>query len=377
MKTAIISLLIVLLGIGSMIALVNAGGTEQRTEPEVEPLKVEILDIQVGEQQSKIYTSGVVQPSQQINLVPQVSGQIVFVADGLQAGKRFQKGDVIAKIDPVDYRLVVRQEKARVEQAKLNLRLEEERQTAAQREWELLGNEGATPELTSRRPHLDLMKANVDAANASLERAERNLSRTTLYAPFNCIVKQEQLDLGQVVGGSPVGILQGTDSFFVRASVPIARLPEISIPDTQDKQGAEVSIHFTPSDRVSLVKQGRISRLEGELDPQARTANVLVEIENPLEGAEMPLLLGSYVNVDITGKVFENATRIPSAALLDGEYVLIADQENKLARKDVEVGWNDRKEVVLIHGLESGDRVVTTSMSYAIYGSPLEIISQE
>lgn len=376
MKTAIISLLIILLGIGSMVALVNAGGTEQRIEPELTALKVEILEVTPAVQQSKIYTSGVVQPSQQINLVPQVSGRIVFVADGLQAGRRFSKGEMIAKIEPADYQLMVRQEKARVEQAKLNLKLEEERQATAQREWELLGNEGATPELTSRRPHLELMQVSLDAANAALERAELNLFRTTMYAPFNAIVKQEQLDIGQVVGGSPVGILQGTDSFFVRASIPISRLPEIDIPEgTED--GSEVSIHFSPSDRFSLVKQGRISRLEGELDPQARTANVLIEIDDPLDGDEMPLLLSSYVNVEIIGKTYENATRIPSSSLLDGEYVLIADKDNKLARKNVEVGWNDKKDVVLLSGLEAGDRIVTTSMSYAIYGSPLEIISQE
>lgn len=382
MKTFLIPILIILLGVGSMIALVNASGTEQRTEPELTPLKVEVLEVTLGEQQSKIYTSGVVQPSQQINLVPQVSGRIIHIAEGLQAGRRFAKGEMIAKIEPADYRLMVRQEKARVEQAKLNLRLEEERLTTAQREWELLGDEGATPELTSRRPHLELMKVNLDAANAALERAELNLFRTTIYAPFNAIVKQEQLDVGQVVGGSPIGVLQGTDSFFVRASIPIARLPELMIAGEDGEQGSEVKIHFTPSPRVSLVKEGRISQLEGELDPQARTANVLIEIENPLDekaagSLTLPLLLGSYVNVEITGKTFENATRIPSAALLDGKYVLVADGDNKLARKDVEVGWNDRKEVVLISGLEAGDRIVTTSMSYALYGSPLEIISEE
>ena len=293
MKTFVISILIILLGVGSMIALVNAGGTEQRTDPEVTPLQVEVLNINLEDQQSKIYTSGVVQPSQQINLIPQVSGRIIEVAKGLQAGRRFQKGEIIAQIESADYRLMVRQEKARVEQAKLNLRLEEERQVTAQREWELLGNEGATPELTSRRPHLELMKVNLDAANASLERAELNLSRTTIYAPFNSIVKQEQLDVGQVVGGAPVGILQGTDSFFVRASIPIARLTEITIADTDGEQGSEVINHFTPSPRVFLVKRGRISRLEGELDPQARTANVLIEIANPLDEEELPLLLGS------------------------------------------------------------------------------------
>ena len=376
MKIFIIPILIVLLGAGSMMALVNAGGTEERSEPELIPLKVEILEVSIGAQNSKIYTSGVVQPSQQINLVPQVSGRIVRVADDLQAGRRFAKGDVIAEIEKTDYRLALRQERARVGQAKLNLSVEEGRQVSAQREWDLLGKEGEAPELTSRRPHLELMKANLDAAKASKERAELNLARTTLYAPFNAIVKQEQLDVGQVVGGAPVGILQGTDSFFVRASIPINRLAELEIPNGTQK-GSEVQVTFSPSPRVSLVIEGRIAQLEGELDSQARTASVLVEIENPLDEDELPLLLGAYVSVEITGRMFEKTSRIPNTALRDGKYVLVADQEDKLARKDVAVGWMEQEDVILLSGLESEDRIVLTSMSYSLYGSPLEILNKE
>lgn len=376
MKIFIIPILIVLLGAGSMVALVNAGGTEERSEPELVPLKVDILEVSIGALNSKIYTSGVVQPSQQINLIPQVNGRIVQVADGLQSGRRFAKGDIIAQIEKTEYRLSLRQEKARVGQAKLNLSVEEGRQTSAQREWDILGKEGKAPELTSRRPHLELMKANLDAANASKERAELNLARTTLYAPFNAIVKQEQLDVGQVVGGSPVGILQGTDAFFVRASIPISRLAELELPNGS-QQGSEVQVTFSPSPGVSLVKQGRITQLEGELDPQVRTANVLIEIAKPLDEDELPLLLGAYVNVEITGKMFENTSRIPNTALHEGKYVLIADQDNKLARKDVTVGWMEHEEVILLSGLEAGDRIVLTSMSYSLYGSPLEILNKE
>ena len=106
------------------------------------------------------------------------------------SGSRFKKGDVIARIEQTDYRLAVAGERSRVEQAKLNLTIEKERELDAQREWELLGNEGDAPELASRKPQLRLAELGVEAAEAGLERAELSLARTVLKAPFDCIVKQ-------------------------------------------------------------------------------------------------------------------------------------------------------------------------------------------
>ena len=65
----------------------------------------------------------------------------------------------------------------------------------------MLGNEGEAPELASRKPQLRLAELSVEAAEAGLERAELALARTVLKAPFDCIVRTEQLEMGQVVGG--------------------------------------------------------------------------------------------------------------------------------------------------------------------------------
>lgn len=372
MKRIIIPILILIVGLASMVGLMQSGGSEERLEPAPVLLQVEVVEARQQAQQAQIYSSGVVSAMKQISIIPQVSGKIVRIAEGLQAGRRFEKGELIAEIEATDYKFAVRQERARVAQASLNLQLEEERMSAAQQEWELLGNEGQAPELASRRPHLELMKTNLDAAKASLDRAQLNVSRTKIFAPFNAVVQQEQLDIGQIVGGASVMVLQGTDSFMVRATVPVSRLMDIAIPDIDEEEASEVTIRFTPSNRVALERKGRVLRLEGALDPQARTANILIEVKEPLQG-ELPLLLGSYVSIQIHGKSIDKGYRLPATTLREGSYVLVADAENKLARKDVEVGWIDQEEMVIIDGLDEGDKIVETSISYPIYGSQLQI----
>ena len=55
----------------------------------------------------------------------------------------------------------------------------------------------------------------------------------------------------------------------------------------------------------------------------------------------------------------------------------VADAENNLARKDVVVGWVDGDETVVLSGIEDLERLITTPISYPIYGSPLTILEGE
>lgn len=374
MKQLLMPLVIILVGAGTMVTLIRSGEAEQRVELTPTALKVQVIPVQQSQETVNIYASGVVQPSHQVNLVPQVQGRIVYTAPDLRSGRQFAKGDVIAKIEDVDYQLAVQQETSRVEQAKLSLAIERERQADAQREWELLGNTGNAPDLASRKPQLRLAEIAVDAAKAGLERAELALSRTVIKAPFDCVVQQEQLEIGQVVAGTPVATLQGTEQFQVRISVPTRELSHILIPGINSEIGSTVNVSFEVSGSETVTRTGNVLGLESSLDPQARTAQILVGIDNPLKGDGLPLMIGAYVDVSIVGRDVTNALRLPSVALREGSYVLVADSEGLLARRDVSIGWYDQEDVVIVKGLEGGEQVITTAISYPIYGAPVEIV---
>ena len=242
MKKIILPIAILAVGAGGMMGLIQSGTSEQRVDVVAAPLQVNTIDVQQQDEQVRIYASGVVQSSHMVNLVPQVQGRIVYTAPGLRAGRRFAKGEIIAKIEAADYELAVAQEHNRVEQAKLNLTIESERQSDAQREWELLGNTGSAPELASRKPQLRLAEITVEAAEAGLKRAKLALSRTVISAPFDSLVQNEQLEIGQVVGASPVASLQGTKQFQVKVSVPTSKMVNILIPDVNSTVGSAVKV---------------------------------------------------------------------------------------------------------------------------------------
>ena len=374
MNKILLPIVILLAGLAAMAGLVKSGSAEQRVEPTLAVVQVNTLKATQAAHSVLIKGSGVVLPSKQVNIVPQVSGKIVSVADNLKPGSHLQKGDVLARIEQADYLLGVQQEKNRVEQAKLNLKIEEQRQNDAQREWELLGNEGKAPELASRLPQLELAKSAVKAAEAGLERAQLALARTTIRAPFDSMVKMEQLEEGQVVGGAAVATLQGTEQFWVRVSIPTSELMFVAIPDINAEEGSKVDVFFSPNPNQSIHKSGQVLGLESELDSQARTATLLIGIDQPL-GGDFPLLLGSFVQVEIQGPQKDNIIELPASALQEGSFVLIADEDDKLAKQEVQVGWYSEKSVFITSGLQEGTQVITTNMSLPIYGSPLEILN--
>ena len=167
-----------------MGTLISSAESEQRVDVVPPPLQVEIIEARSIRRRRKGVRLRCRPAQSSSQLGSSGSRKVVYVAKGLRSGSRFRKGDVIARIEQTDYKLAVAGERSRVEQAKLNLTIEKERELDAQREWELLGNEGEAPELASRKPQLRLAELGVEAAEAGLERAELSLARTVLKAPL-------------------------------------------------------------------------------------------------------------------------------------------------------------------------------------------------
>jgi multidrug efflux pump subunit AcrA (membrane-fusion protein) len=147
------------------------------------------------------------------------------------------------------------------------------------------------------------------------------------------------------------------------------------IPEINSKEASVASTVLKVSESVRVEKEGAVLGLESELDPRARTAQLLIGIDDPLDNSEIPLLIGSFVDVEIQGKSIDKSIRLPATSLREGSYVLIADSDLKLAKRVVEIGWFDNDDVVVVGGLNAGDRVVTTPISYPIFGTSLTILN--
>lgn len=374
----------VVIGLLAAGGLVASGSAAEKTTPPERVDLVEATRIDAAQAQALVQATGIVVADQQIVLSPEVAGRLTWVNADLTPGARFSRGDSLARVDARDYQVAVEGEESRLRQAELEFVLEQNRGSVAAKEWELLGREaGGDGRLARREPHLQVSAANVDAARANLARAELNLSRTSIRAPFNAVVLSESVDIGQVVGsGSQVAVLAGTDRFRIEAAVPYDRLASLAIPGVDGTTAAEAStatVRQSLGDGSAIVRQGRVVGMGGQLDPQTRTATVLVTVDAPLDPPDggLPLMIGAFVDVSIDGRAVESALAVPRTAVYDGDTVWVVGDDAKLERRTVRTGWSLDDRLQILSGLEAGDQVVTTPLSGPIAGTRIRLLGEE
>ena len=198
-KQMLIPVGILLGGMVVFMLMMWSRGTAERVPPPEAKTSVDVVTVALGTHPIRITGSGVANPAQQVELVPQVSGSVVYQNPELISGGRVSLNDTLLRIDSRDYEAAVALETSRVARAELDLLLEEGRQNTAQREWELLGNEDGASEMALRTPHLTVAQTALEAARGGLSRATNNLERTQIRAPFNGVVIREAVDVCSVV----------------------------------------------------------------------------------------------------------------------------------------------------------------------------------
>lgn len=364
-------LLILALGAGGAKALMSRKTSVEKKPPAALIAAVEYTTVASGAPTARVQATGIVEGDRQVSLSSLVSGEVVSTADNLVPGGRFRAGATLLRVDPRDYELAVAQERSRVQQAELELTLEEQRGSTALREWDLLGGgkDASEAPLALRGPQLETVRRSREAANSGLQRAQLNLERTTLKAPFNAMVLMENVEVGQLLNpGASIVTLVGTDRFRVKVSVPVEQLAHIAIPGIDGKVGSQARL-IQDLGGSHIERAGRVMQLAGQLDPQTRTADLYIAIDKPLEGEGLPMLPGAFVTVEIDGKPVEGAVAVPREALVDGSAVWTLSADDRLARRSVVVGWQDDQTAFVLDGLEDGARVVVTPPSLPIEGA--------
>ena len=367
-------LLIIIVAFVAAAVMIKSRKPPEQLPVEVPAFLVDAKPIKAEEVSFVVKSQGNVVPKNSTALSSQVSGQLVSLSDAFIAGGTFKKGEILATLEQDDYRTDLKLAEAELAQAQAALQEEIARGKVAQQEWLSVRNV-APPELGLRKPQLAKEQANVKAAEAKLERAKRNLSRTQIKAPYNGIVVERNIDLGQfVTTGATLGTLYSTDTAEVRLPITDSDLMFVDIAG-QSKQGAPIAL----SANVGGVKrtwQGTLIRSEGVLDTQSRVIYAVVEVEDPYNlqaSHSAPLRFGQFVEAEITSRQTEKMFVIPRNNLRLDNTVLTVNDEREIEIKDVEVARTTASKVYLRGGLDEGTLVVTSAVPNPFNGMKVRL----
>ncbi len=367
-----------------LIMIMNRTAPRKEVKEDLGAL-VEVISIKSQGYQVQVSGTGTVQARRETSITPQVSGRVMYVSPSFVSGGFFKKGELLFEIEKIDFELNVERAGAAIAKAELELIREESNARVARQEWDRLKNKSVEPNpLVLYEPQLKQAKANVASAEASLKQARLELERTHIYAPFNCRVRSEEIELGQYVrSGISIGIVAGTDNAEIIIPLAMDELHWLKIPrQGSHLSGSEAAIRIISGNKV-YTWAGKIVRSLGEVDERGRMARVVVLIDDPyslkkkiIKGVP-DLEVGMFVEVDLKGEMLENVFRLPRNAIRENDTVWTVDDDNKLHIKPVTIIRRERMNILVGSGLSDGERLVLTTVMGAAEGMKLRTINRD
>ena len=381
-----IPLIIVAVGAAAFMSLASMRQPpEQKVDVDQTPI-VDVYIVEIQPYQLIVESQGVSEPLSHTQLIANVSGIVLSYNAAFNAGGMVTKGDVLVEIEKLDYLSVLKSAEANLARAKAGFSEEQARAQIAAEEWAREGRAKTAPLLGLRRPQLAREKANVLSAEAELESAKRNLKRTTVVAPYNAIVAQRNIDIGQLIAvNSSLGEIMATD-------IAEIRLP-VSIDDFYRLNTDNFQANTSPSaNRVTLSArmgehirewQGFIVRDEGVINGNNRLLYLVAHVDDPyaLELASKydqntrrasPLRFGSFLQAQIQGPTVENVAKIPRSSLVRNEHIFVVNSQSQLVKTPVLIIGEEPAYVYVRGSLNSGDQVLNTQVLQALPGMQVQ-----
>ncbi len=372
----------------------------QRPEPERRPPPSRVpfaitAPARAGEGAIPVFGAGTVRARAEIDVAAEVSGKVVWVDPVFQSGGRVREGQVLFRIDDVDYRRAVEKARANVALQRVEVLKAREEAQVARKQYEQFKERQAASGAASEASPLALWQPQLEAAEAALARdaatlAETalNLARTAVKAPFSGVVRTESVDVGQfVAAGRGVARLYASDA--VEVVVPLPDSDAALIPGLWDLRAGdgnrEVAVHVLADyGGRRYVWDGYVDRVEGVLDEQTRTLDVIVRVPAPYgsgvpeaggreDGDEdpgaggPPLLVGKFVDLELEGVAPDAWFTVRRPALRPGNEVW-AVRDEKVTIVPVTVLQRADDEVYVTGALQPGDAVIVGGLQIATEG---------
>ncbi len=334
------------------------------------PVEVVLSAVSSGRVEATVANTraGTVKGRRRAKLAPPLGGQIARLP--VRKGDHVKEGDLLLELwnEDLAAQLKLAESQAAAAKAKADeaCLLADQARREARRARELSEGGIASEERVERATaDADASEAACKAARAAAQESEARiavakaaLDKSFLRAPFKGVVAELNAELGEYVTPSPPGIPTppAVDLIEDGPLYVTAPIDEVDAPKIKPGQTARVTLDAYPG----RFFKSRVSRLDAyvrEVEKQARTVDVDLELDNP---CEIPGLVAGYsADVEILLDSRDGIIRIPTEAVLDGKKVLVY-REGRLEERLINTGISNWQYTEVIEGLADGEQIVTS-----------------
>jgi RND family efflux transporter MFP subunit len=299
-------------------------------------------------------------------------------------GDSVKAGDLLAEIDQPDIDQELIQARATLDQSRLGIELAKGNlglcKLKLSRQKTLGPNLTPQEDIDNAQSNYDIATVNLVVASAKVKADEANVHRLEelmsfgrVIAPFDGVITQRFIEIGNLVsGGSGSSAQQLYHLMQIDPILILVDVPQVSAASIAVGQKALVRPNGSRVDPIP----GTIAHIANAIDPVTRTMRVQILAQNK----ENKLLPGMYVQTSIMVPTGKPLLTVSSGALLlsgEGTRIAVVQPDSHITLKTVEIERDDGATLVIASGLSPTDRVVTNPAGRIEEGLLVEIATDQ
>ena len=358
---SLIGVIILVGGIALSGILAGSGGQKGTNSPPADiGIPVRIKTVNNGPVEANISITGRVIAAEKIDLFAEVSGIATYGARPFKSGTKFNKGDVLLKIDDSEFKRALASSKSQfmstIAQVLPDLKLDYPDYYAAWRDYlvnfDVDGRIGKLPEARDEQLKLFLTGRNIYSTYYSILESETRLGKYLIRAPFNGSLTESSVNQGALVRtGQQLGEFIKSGQFELEASI------------AQDHLIYLENVGTITLSEVNSTKtyDAKLVRINDKIDPGSQLVKTYFRLNSP------NLRSGLYLEGKIGAATIKNAVELPIQAIVDEDHVF-AVENSKAVKLPVSI-MEQSTDRVVIAGLKNGAKVIIDKKNSAFEGS--------
>lgn len=333
-----------------------------------EPIEVRVETVRRGLVQATLTNSkaGTVIARRRSRIAAEIGGRVVEIVH--REGAHVKAGEILVRLAEASLRAKLEQAHEGIPVAEARLEDACLRRDRARRELDRtrrLAEQNVISEdrldalqysFDSARVACESAQAELGQARANWRAAQSELAKTTIVAPFDGIIAEVNVEIGEWVTPSPPlltspPVIDLIDPTSIYISAP---MDEVDAGAVRPGLPVEVTVDSRPGETFP----GRVARVAPyvlDTEAQNRTLEIEVALDDP--AVSETLLPGTSADAEVVLETREDVLRVPTSALLRSEKVLVLE-EGRLVERAVELGLRNWQFAEVRSGLEPGERVV-------------------
>ncbi|MFT5466838.1 MAG: RND family efflux transporter MFP subunit [Verrucomicrobiales bacterium] len=361
-----IGIVLVVGGVGTILVL--SAPEPVKVDAEDAKPTIDILEAQPQSVELKLTTQGLIAPEKQSLIAAEVPGRVTSVSKKYRAGGEFKEGEFILQIDDSDFKAAAAEAGARLADAELAEILEKAQADRALRDWQELGLEGDPGDLVLRVPQLKSAAARVLAAEAAVKKAEHDVKRTKIVAPYPARIRKIYTEVGSYLGAAaPVAEVYAASPYEL--ILPLSLSDYAFVASSSEDRKPMVWLETNVGTKT-LKWTGEVVRQTGEIDRDSRSVSIVAQVASNDRDWLQP---GLFVSAKVEGQTLEGIFRVPLSAFYEPDKLVIVDRKNLLRFRTVKVIRREGDDALVNLGLKAGDRICMTAMEAVIEGMEVNV----